>query len=450
MKTLYTIFRSTAFALACALLGVGLVTQGLLWYRRDMLFTRAAAAATAAGVLLFLLALVWWAALSIRRRGGHPAFTCAGLLLGGAGVLAAFALLFTGRLLPPSFAPDTLGELADHALGGRPASLQDAAAFASRNVSTIYADDCQGQAWEFLSALPLDTRHAPSLTGGGLCRGTKVWATLQGSQGGSLQILVLFWNDTRVAVATGAPGSLDDAARWAKFPEDLQDYGAQVYGFAEPVDMDALQSIAKAHQSSTGRPLLSGEVSVADIASTGPQPTIRRIQGSLIVAGALLVLSLIGTPLYKRCRNRQIRRTGYDAGRWPEVLLSGAILLGLAAGITWLPAWYIAWYLFLLLILLRGRGLDAGPALLLSLLQPLGLLDDLLHGHIFMLYQLAPAVKGRYGARMDVTPLGMDTKTVGSQFRKDDPRTSHVEDAFLREQLKQEHDQSQQKNPPQP
>lgn len=170
------------------------------------------------------------------------------------------------------------------------------------------------------------------------------------------------------------------------------------------------------------------------------------ITAAMIVVGSLLVLSFVGTPLHRRYRNHLIRRTGYDTGQALDSFLSAALLLALVAGVVWPFLWYVAWCLFLALIALRGRGLSAGQALLISLLQPLGLLDDLLNGHTFMIAHLAPAIKNLYYSNtMTTTPLGMDPKTGGAQLKKDDLNSKSVEDQFLREQLKREHDEGKTK-----
>lgn len=177
-------------------------------------------------------------------------------------------------------------------------------------------------------------------------------------------------------------------------------------------------------------------VRLASSASNG------EIMASMIVVGALLVLSFVGTPLHRLYRSHLIRRTGYDTGQTLDSFLSAALLLSLVGGVLWHSLWYAAWFLFLALIALRGRGLSAGQALLISLLQPLGLLDDLLNGHTFMVSQLAPAIKSLYATSMVTTPLGIDSKTGGTQLKKDDLSAKSVEDQFLREQLKRQHDDS--------
>lgn len=126
------------------------------------------------------------------------------------------------------------------------------------------------------------------------------------------------------------------------------------------------------------------------ITRMSPQRSIGQTKLSLWVAGILLAGSLAAFPLYRRCRQRVIAAKGYDPNRLRDTVLSGFLLFFLWAGVIRPLAWLPAAALLLVLTMLRAKPLGLGWSALLAVLQPWGMLDDLLHSRVFMLYQMAP------------------------------------------------------------
>lgn len=155
----------------------------------------------------------------------------------------------------------------------------------------------------------------------------------------------------------------------------------------------------------------------AFVARMSPQRPLGQTKLALWVAGILLAGSLVAFPLYRRCRQRVMAAKGYDPSNLRDTVLSGLALLSLWAGVIWPLAWLAAVGLLLALTALRCKSLGLGRAALLAVLQPWGMLDDLLHSRVFMLYQLAPGRQTGFPSGGE--PPMLDQQTIRQQIHAD-------------------------------
>lgn len=147
-----------------------------------------------------------------------------------------------------------------------------------------------------------------------------------------------------------------------------------------------------------------------------PRRSQAQTKTALWAAGALLAGSLAAMPLYRLCRRRAATARGLDPSGPMDSILSGLLLLFLWAGIFWPRAWIPAAGLFVTLTAWRAKSFGLAWAALLALLQPWNVLDELLHGRVFMLYQLAP---GRFYGPSGGETIGLPQQTIERQIEAD-------------------------------